>query len=162
MAQHGPVLEQVNLVVADVAASVAFYESIGVRFEPTSEEWAPHHRSAVSEDGLDFDLDSHEFATVWNNGWPGQAGRSGGSGPSVPGSGVIGFRLASRDEVDALHLSLVAAGSASQQAPYDTFWGSRYAVVEDPDGNAVGLMSPSDPERRQPPPAPGSWGSAGS
>ena len=29
-----------------------------------------------------------------------------------------------------------------------TSWGARYAVVEDPDGNAVGIMSPSDPDRR--------------
>jgi len=27
-------------------------------------------------------------------------------------------------------------------------WGARYAVVEDPDGNALGIMSPVDPDRR--------------
>lgn len=26
--------------------------------------------------------------------------------------------------------------------------GARYAIVEDPDGNYVGVMSPSDPARR--------------
>jgi len=52
---------------------------------------------------------------------------------------------------------LTGAGFRAQQAPYDAFWGARYAVVEDPDGNAVGLMSPSDPDRRrteQPPSSP--------
>ena len=38
-----------------------------------------------------------------------------------------------------------------QQSPYDAFWGARYAVIEDPDGNAVGIMSPVDPDRRSQP-----------
>jgi hypothetical protein len=45
--------------------------------------------------------------------------------------------------------------SAGQKAPEDAFWGSRYAIVEDPDGNAIGLMSPADLARqteRPPPP----------
>jgi len=45
-----------------------------------------------------------------------------------------------------------------QQAPYDAFWGARYAIVEDPDGNAVGLMSPIDPDRRTAPPSSGPAG----
>jgi uncharacterized glyoxalase superfamily protein PhnB len=40
-----------------------------------------------------------------------------------------------------------------RQPPYDTFWGARYAIVEDPHGNHVGLMSPSDPARKSAPPA---------
>jgi hypothetical protein len=31
------------------------------------------------------------------------------------------------------------------------FWGAQYAVIEDPDGNAVGIMSPIDPYRRSQP-----------
>ena len=42
----------------------------------------------------------------------------------------------------------------SQQPPFDAFWGARYAIVEDPDGNSVGLMSPVDPTRRSPMPPP--------
>jgi uncharacterized glyoxalase superfamily protein PhnB len=38
------------------------------------------------------------------------------------------------------------------QAPYDAFWGARYAIIEDPDGVAVGLMSPRSAEMRSPPP----------
>jgi Glyoxalase/Bleomycin resistance protein/Dioxygenase superfamily len=43
---------------------------------------------------------------------------------------------------------ITAAGYRGQQPPYDAFWGARYAVIEDPDGNAVGIMSPVDPDRR--------------
>ena len=51
--------------------------------------------------------------------------------------------------------ALAAAGAAVQQEPYDAFWGARYAVVSDPDGNGVGIMSPVDPAQRrdQPPPS---------
>ena len=57
---------------------------------------------------------------------------------------MVGFKLASSDAVDALYADLTGAGYRGQQAPYNAFWGSRYAVVEDPDGNPVGLMGPMD------------------
>ncbi|MEZ0293214.1 MAG: VOC family protein [Solirubrobacteraceae bacterium] len=63
-------------------------------------------------------------------------------------------RAPTRDAVDALHADLTAAGHPSRQRPYDAFWGARYAIVEDPDGNPVGLMSPSDDARRHWPPEP--------
>ena len=80
---------------------------------------------------------------MWDSGW---------RLPESGGTAILGFGLASRDEVDSLYEELVAAGHRGQQPPYDAFWGARYAIVEDPDGNAVGLMSPIDPERRSTPP----------
>ncbi len=80
------------------------------------------------------------FAATWNAGWPG--------GPGA----VLGFKVDRRDEVDSLVETLVAAGVPVQQPPCDAFWGARYAVVSDPDGNGVGIMSPIDPERRTAPP----------
>ncbi|HZA78108.1 MAG TPA: VOC family protein, partial [Acidimicrobiales bacterium] len=60
----------------------------------------------------------------------------------------------SREAVDELYAKVAAAGYASRQPPYDAFWGARYAVVADPEGNDVGLMSPIDPERRYTPEVP--------
>ena len=71
--------------------------------------------------------------------------------PAKPGT-MISFQLPSREAVDALHDKLTAAGYESRQAPYDAFWGARFAIVADPDGRDVGLMSPSDPARRSAPP----------
>jgi uncharacterized glyoxalase superfamily protein PhnB len=45
-----------------------------------------------------------------------------------------------------------SAGYRGLQLPFDAFWGARYAIVEDPDGIAIGLMSPIDPTRRTAPP----------
>jgi len=67
---------------------------------------------------------------------------------------VLGFVLATPDEVDRAYNELTASGYLGQQAPYDAFCGSRYAVVADPDGNAVGLMTARDPALASPPPLP--------
>jgi uncharacterized glyoxalase superfamily protein PhnB len=43
--------------------------------------------------------------------------------------------------VDATFAELVAAGHEGHLEPWDAFWGQRYAVVHDPDGNAVDLFA---------------------
>lgn len=136
-------LDQVNVVVPDVGEAAAFYRLLGLDVADTAPEWQAHHRSFAEGQGLDIDLDSQAFATRWNGGWP----------IGTPGV-VLGFRVATREAVDELHERVVAAGHRSQQAPYDAFWGARYAVVVDPGGNAVGIMSPADDARRTRPPDP--------
>jgi predicted enzyme related to lactoylglutathione lyase len=143
MPDDRPVLNQINLVVRDMDAMIRFYEKLGVEIAPAAAPWDRHHRTLSNPDGIDFDLDSTGFAGQWNEGWaPGRTGP------------VIGFRIASREAVDALYADLSSSGYAGQQPPYDAFWGARYAVVSDPEGNSVGLMSPIDPARRSTPPTP--------
>jgi catechol 2,3-dioxygenase-like lactoylglutathione lyase family enzyme len=122
---------------------VAFYRRLGVRIDDPADPWDRHHRTAETPEGLDLDLDSQEFAAMWNRGWR-----------ATDAGVVIGFRVADREAVDRTYQDLTNAGYAGQQPPYDAFWGARYAVVEDPDGNAVGVMSPVDPARRARPPSP--------
>ena len=136
-------LDQLNFVVRDMDAMVAFYERLGVQVQVGPPEWQPHHRNSEVEDGLHIDFDSSRFATVWNSSWA--EGRTGV---------VIGFRVPSREAVDRLFAELTAAGYAGEQEPWDTFWGARYAIVSDPDGNSVGLMSPIDRSRSTPSPDP--------
>jgi len=130
--------DQFNLVVSDMEASVAFYRKLGLTVPDTDPEWQGHHRSARLEAGIVLDLDSAEFARHWDRGWRG-------------GTGVLGFKVESRAKVDEIYEDLVSSGYLGQQEPYDAFWGARYAVVEDPDGNAVGIMSPVDPAMRSNP-----------
>ncbi|MEM9515552.1 MAG: VOC family protein [Actinomycetota bacterium] len=136
--------DQINLVVADMDATVEFYELLGLEIPDTIPAFRRHHRSARVGDGLDLDFDSVQFARLWNA----------GSAPARGGGVVIGFRVTSREEVDETHSRIVDAGHASLQQPYDAFWGARYAVVQDPDGNAVGIMSDRDEARRTTPPTP--------
>ena len=146
-----PRLDQINLVSQDVPATVEFYRLLGVDVPDVPDEWNAHHRSSASSDGasgpegaLDFDIDSVAFAAHW-----GAAGM--GTGP------VLGFRVAAREAVDELYERLTAAGHAGVRAPYDAFFGVRFAVVLDPGGTSVGLMSESSGEHRSAPPAVGEF-----
>ncbi len=143
----GAHFDSINLVVTDMDASRAFYTRLGLEFGNAHEPvWNQHHITAEKAGAqgaeLHFDLDSASFATKWNRGWPG--------GPGV----VMGFHVETRQAVDDLVDELTAAGTEVQQEPYDAFWGARYAVVSDPDGNAVGIMSPAEDAYRSTGPSP--------
>ena len=135
-------LDQINIVSADPAASAAFYRRLGIDIGPVEE--GAFHVGGEDPDGFALDLDVPWFAKVWNTGWEGAQ--------RLAGRVVVGFGLESREAVDALFAELVEAGHQGLQPPFDAFWGVRYAIVEDPDGVAVGLMSPVDPARRFWPP----------
>jgi uncharacterized glyoxalase superfamily protein PhnB len=135
---------QVNLVTRNMHESLAFYRRLGLDI-PESGVWESggqaHHASAETGGAVDLELDSVKLAHAYNRGFAAERGRV-----------VIGVSLESREAVDALWEGLLAEGAQGLQPPYDAFWGARYAIVEDPDGNPVGLMSPVDPARRSAPP----------
>ena len=145
-----PTLDQINLVCGDVSASIAFYRRLGVEI-PDARVWRTptggHHANAVNpsaDRAIDFDLDSTAFAQRWNIGWKGRT--------DLRGRVVIGFRAPTRADVDDVFRDMTGAGYRGLQEPHDAFWGARYAIIEDPDGTAVGLMSPISPDRKSPPP----------
>jgi uncharacterized glyoxalase superfamily protein PhnB len=143
---RSPALGQVNIVCRRLPTSLAFYRLIGLSIQEIPiAEWAPHHASARASNGVLVEFDSVAFAKQWN---PGLDEAKLGSAAS------LFFHVASREDVDRVHARVTAAGHRSQKAPEDAFWGARYAIVEDPDGNAVGIMSPIDESRRRPPPPP--------
>jgi catechol 2,3-dioxygenase-like lactoylglutathione lyase family enzyme len=139
----GPVLTGVNLFCKDMAATVAFYRRLGLDIDD-SNPWSGHHIEVPMANGIQLELDSIELTKGYDAGFV---------EPSAGGSGnVIVFHLPTREAVDLTFTELTAAGHPGHLAPFDAFWGARYAVVDDPDGNAVGLMSPLDPARRAEPP----------
>jgi len=141
-------LPQVNIVVRDMQMSVAFYRLLGVWIDEVAAEWAEwarHHVNGVASNGVRVELDSVAFAKQWNPGLD----------EAKLGSAVIPiFHVSSREEVDRVHARVIAAGHRSHKAPEDAFWGARYAIVEDPDGSSVGIMSAIDESKRRPPPPP--------
>jgi len=143
MAKQRPILDQLNLVARDFDAAAAFYRRLGLELPEASESFGIRHADLSFATGFSLDLDNEKLASVYNASWrrPGARARV-----------VIGFRFETREEVDAKYAELTGAGHPGRQAPYDAFWGVRYAVVADPDGNDVGLMSPPDPARRSWPP----------
>ena len=145
-----PTLDQINLVCGDPDASIAFYRRLGVEI-PDAAIWrtstGAHHISAGDRSGnqaVDFDLDSTAFAQCWNSGWKGQT--------DLRGRVVVGFSVPTRAAVDDVFRDMIGAGYRGLQEPHDAFWGARYAILEDPDGIAVGVMSPISPDKKLPPP----------
>lgn len=145
-----PTLNQINLVCGDLSASIAFYRRLGVDISEAGiwrTRTGEHHVSAAdpsSDCAITFDLDSTAFAQHWNGGWKGRT--------DLRGRVVVGFGVPARGAVDDVFRDMIGAGYRGLQEPYDAIWGARYAIIEDPDGIAVGLMSPVSPDKKSPPP----------
>jgi uncharacterized glyoxalase superfamily protein PhnB len=144
MANARPHFKQINIVSSDMAASIAFYRRLGADI-PEERVWGTasgmhHASSAENTTGADLLLDSVPFAAIWNSGWQGRK--------DLGGRVVADFAVATREEVDRIYGDLTAAGHMGLQPPYDAFWGARYAVVEDPAGLAIGLISPISDDKR--------------
>jgi len=138
-----PALSTISIVSRDPQASIAFYKLLGLDLEDHS--GGPGdivHMTVRGTKAADLDIDSHHLGTIYNAGV--RAGTSSNT--------ILGFSVDSREEVDRLYATLTDAGAPSRQVPYDAFWGARYAIVADPDGNDVGIMSPMDDTMRSWPP----------
>jgi catechol 2,3-dioxygenase-like lactoylglutathione lyase family enzyme len=135
-------LHMLNLVVGDMAASLAFYRALGL--DAPEGELGPHVQ-VRTPGGFSLELDTAESARLWHAGW-----RADPATARV----VLGVTLPSAAAVDERYAALTAAGHAGRQPPFDAFWGARYAIVADPDGNDVGLMGPQDDALRSWPPEP--------
>ncbi len=136
-------LDQLNLIVQDMGATLGFYRRLGFSIDEPG-EWPPgsgaQHGEVAMPDGFRLEFDNDAMARIWHAGWRDQPGPGGGT--------VLGVTLPSRDAVDQRYAELTGEGCRGRQPPYDAFWGARYAIVQDPDGRDVGLMSPIDPDRR--------------
>jgi catechol 2,3-dioxygenase-like lactoylglutathione lyase family enzyme len=138
MSDTQPVLG-VDMVVKDVDASVAFYRRLGLPITDAM-KWRSHHVGVPVAGGGHFDLDSVELTRGYDPAW----GDSGGV--------VLCFRVPTREAVDAAFAEVTSAGYEGHLPPLDAFWGARYAIVADPDGNRVAITSPVDPDRGGKPP----------
>jgi catechol 2,3-dioxygenase-like lactoylglutathione lyase family enzyme len=143
MGTGDPILNQLNLVARDFDETLAFYRRLGLEIPERPAPGGTRHAEVRLTNGFVLEFDNEPLARSYNAGWR----RPGGSSRAL-----IGFSVATREAVDERYADLVAAGYRGKQAPYDTFWGARYAVVADPDGNDVGIMSPLDENRRFWPP----------
>ena len=135
-------LHMLNVIVRDMAASLEFYRRLGVSV-PDDVNAAAAHLQLRMPGGFSLELDGPGSVRLWHAGWR--------ADPASVGV-VIGFALRSREAVDQRYAELIGAGYTGRQPPFDAFWGARYAVVADPDGHDVGLMSPIDESRRTWPP----------
>jgi catechol 2,3-dioxygenase-like lactoylglutathione lyase family enzyme len=125
-----PKLDCVGLVVKDMGASLAFYRRLGLDI-PLESDNAPHAEAPLPG-GMRFMWDTIDTVRSFDPDF------------NLPEGGVSGFAFVceSPAEVDKVHQGLVDAGYRSHRAPWDAFWGQRYASIKDPDGYVVDLFAP--------------------
>ena len=137
-----PRFDLVDVVARDYDASVAFYRALGLPIDDGGDGEIRHAELDFGD--VHLHIDNEHLASLYNASWR--------TGEQV--RVVLGFKVASREAVDERYAALTSAGYRAVQPPFDAFWGARYAIVADPDGNHVGLMSPNDDADRHWPPVP--------
>jgi uncharacterized glyoxalase superfamily protein PhnB len=113
-----------------MAASLAFYRRLGLAIPDSADD--EHHVVVPLPGGLRLLFDTAETIRSFDPGWEPAAG-----GHRV----ALAFACSSPSEVDGTYAELVTAGYVGHLAPFDAFWGQRYATVLDPDGNAIDLFA---------------------
>jgi len=122
--------DMIGIVVRDIPRSLQFYRLLGLEVPE-----APADRPFVemtTANGYRISWNALEMIKQNDPSWVEPAGQR----------IELAFKCDSPADVDAVHGRLVAAGHRSHRAPWDAFWGQRYAVVVDPDGNHVSLFAP--------------------
>jgi hypothetical protein len=51
------------------------------------------------------------------------------------------FLCSSPAEVDSLYQQVIQTGYQGYKKPWEAFWGQRYAIIQDPDGNLIDLFA---------------------
>ncbi|MED7953447.1 MULTISPECIES: VOC family protein [unclassified Streptomyces] len=126
-----PKLTLFAIVADDLAKSLAFYRRLGLDI-PAEADSAPHVE-VVLDGGLKLAWDSVETVRSYDAEW------------QAPTAGshrfAVAFEFPDAASVDAKYKELVGAGYVGHIEPWDAVWGQHYAIVLDPDGNAVDLYS---------------------
>jgi catechol 2,3-dioxygenase-like lactoylglutathione lyase family enzyme len=115
-----PSLNAVTLFTNDMAASVAFYELIGMECEFGGPEssFSSLRIGSGTYVNLQFDPGWNASEVHW------------------------GRFILWVEDVDAVHAALLAAGHLPLMAPADAPWGERYFHVKDPAGHEVSIARP--------------------
>lgn len=124
-----PRFDAVSLVTADLSASLAFYRRLGL--DIPGDAAGPHVEAALPG-GARLLWDTAESVRSLDPDW---------TPPSGGHAITLAFACDSPEDVDAVYAAFAATGHGGR-APWDAAWGQRYAVLTDPDGNAVDLFAP--------------------
>lgn len=119
-----------GLVVEDIPRSLAFYRELGLDIPAAAD--GQGHVDVDLGGGLQMVWDTQDTIRSFDEGWKKPKG-----GHQV----AIAFRCDSPADVDSLVKHLADAGYEVHKQPWDAFWGQRYSIVLDPDGNHVEISA---------------------
>ncbi|HQZ00203.1 MAG TPA: VOC family protein [Propionicimonas sp.] len=125
-----PTFNAIGITVADMAASLTFYRLLGLQFEASDD--TESHVEWEGPGGVRIMFDTTAGIHSFNPDWQPPVG-----GPAMS----LAFECAGAAEVDQVVAQIAQAGFTVDRAPWDAFWGQRYATVLDPDGNHVDIFA---------------------
>ncbi|WP_210604305.1 VOC family protein [Brevibacterium oceani] len=132
-------LDAISIITADMSAAITFYSALGLDLVDGGPE-APH--TEFTSGALRILLDTKAVMLGIDPDWT----------PPTGGHKMsLAFDCATAEAVDATFAQLTGRGGEGSapvagivHEPWDAFWGQRYAVVSDPDGNKVDLFAALD------------------
>jgi uncharacterized glyoxalase superfamily protein PhnB len=122
--------DMIGLTVADMGRSLAFYRLLGLDI-PEGQDDEPYVQ-VITPNGYRISWNTEVMIKEIDPTWQTPVGQR----------ITLAFLCDSPTEVDTTYQKLVSAGYTSHKEPWDAFWGQRYAVVLDPDNNALDLFAP--------------------
>ncbi|GCE15521.1 VOC family protein [Tengunoibacter tsumagoiensis] len=123
-------LFMVGLIVKDMGRAIEFYRRLGLAVPEGSEEQS-HVEIKMGRDGFTFFLDSRPDRWDAQFAWEEQGEQSKGY------RSVLEFYLKGQEAVEAKYAELVGFGYQGVREPYQTVFGMCFAIINDPDGNAL-------------------------
>ena len=124
-------LDAIGVVVEDIGRARDFYRHVDLEFPAD----ATGHAEVTLAGGLRLMFDTVEVMRSFDPDW---------TAPTGSPRTTLAFSFATPAEVDAKFEELVAAGAQPHKPPWDAFWGMRYAILRDPDGNELALYAQLD------------------
>jgi catechol 2,3-dioxygenase-like lactoylglutathione lyase family enzyme len=119
----------IDIVVADMGASLRFYKTLGL--DVPADQDAEDQVQVATPGGPTLGFVSEGMMKEVNPYWVQPVGQR----------VTFACRCDSPEEVDATYARVTTAGYEGRQPPWDAFWGQRYAMLSDPDGNRVDLFA---------------------
>jgi catechol 2,3-dioxygenase-like lactoylglutathione lyase family enzyme len=123
--------DMIGIVVRDMTASLKFYRMLGLPI-PEGKDAEPYV-DVTTSNGYRISWNTAEMVKQIDPTW---------TEPSGGARIELAFKCDSPAQVDETYDKLTRAGYHGHKAPWDAFWGQRYAIVNDPDGNHISLFAP--------------------
>lgn len=124
-----PRLDFIGIVVSDMARALAFYRALGLPIPEGAE--SEDHVEITLPSGLRLGWDTEELVRSLDPGWTQPKGNRIG----------LAFECGSPSGVNETYGKLTDLGYIGLKAPWDAFWGQRYAQIADPDGTTLDLFA---------------------
>ncbi len=119
----------VGIAVKHMGTSLQFYRGLGLPI-PEAQDTEAHVEHPIGAARLAWD--TVELLKDVYGGW---------NDEPVGHRIELAFECESRAEVDTTYARLMEQGHRGHREPWDAFWGQRYAIVQDPDGNLISLYA---------------------